>query len=1035
MKKIALLLAVVFVFSAFVVACDPVEDTSSASSDSSAISEESKDPTADYVLTGNPVNENPNETIVSNGSSYTKSVEAGVDYPDTYGTELTDGIRCETTDGTYSDSALSGYQSLVTVVLDLGTVRADLYKFKVGYLSFNDAGISEPTSISVSASVDGAKWTRVGNLNKTVPPEDNPKALEGTVQEASLQVGGYIRGRYIKFDVRMASAWVFLDEVMVIADVDSSQQSGKYKEAVNSAYQTLGCVSKPSSDTVIDRELEKVLISEGVSYTVNGNEKTFSDKTKKMLTDGRISGYYEGETWVGYDLSSDVTITLDLGKEVTDIASVEANFYTNTSTNVFLPVAVKVAAIDNSNNRTELGIIYGNTVIVAGDFAFALPFDTAVTARYVEFTFVATETNLVMVEELAVYAYRNVDKKQLYPSFTFEDSYTEWGSEGSNEYINLLSGLTPNIVATSDPGEDNYKNNTPVTSKLLTDGVLAKNTDIHNGKFFKFSNGGSRTVYFDLQHLSAIDKVTAGFVERTEWAVRRPSRVVVYVSQDANHWYSLGELVLNGEGENCIYRGEIVLGSAVNVRYIALNFDVGAWVGCDEIEVFGKKNSSGSNPADKYELSPGVFATKRIEPSEELLGGAKDLCLMYHSQDYNYSPEELLPYVSYVDSEGVPQDIMFDSMLFLYNNTRMPSGGQPYNGSIMTDWQWTIDDLFADGQNIMALEEVVGQVKETLGLPEDYKYKFAVTLYYPIKFDDNGNVVAHSFGDVDGDGTPETTKTLEERLKIVDWYIDAVENKVAECNFENIELVAYYWWHEAIEKFDTDGLELLNGISDKVHNVGKDFIWIPYYCASGYNLWAEHGFDVACMQPNYVFDEEAAYSKIIDCANLTQLYGMGFEVEIDSPSLTKALFYRKYLEYLGSGATLGYMNDTINMYYQSVSVYYDAATSDSLMARNVYDQTYHYIKGDLQYNPDAITGLNFESSQNTPSTFEIGFTNEMPRNFRVESMPESGTVTFNNDGTFTYYPEKDFTGEVKFTFAYNEYLGWSDVCEVVINVK
>jgi hypothetical protein len=50
-------------------------------------------------------------------------------------------------------------------------------------------------------------------------------------------------------------------------------------------------------------------------------------------------------------------------------------------------------------------------------------------------------------------------------------------------------------------------------------------------------------------------------------------------------------------------------------------------------------------------------------------------------------------------------------------------------------------------------------------------------------------------------------------------------------------------------------------------------------------------------------------------------------------------------------------------------------------------------------------------------------------------MPEHGTVTINNDGSFTFYPEKDFVGEVKFSFTYSEYLGWSDPCEVVINVK
>ncbi len=1035
MKKIAFLLSLILVFSVFAVACQDTSETSDASDASSNAENTSEEAKKQFVLTGIPVDENPQSTIVSYGASYTKSAEAGAEYPDTYGTELTDGIRSNIIDGNYSDAPLSGYNSSVTVIMDLGTVYDRLYSFKVGYLCYNEAGISEPASMAVHASIDGKKWTRVGSLSKAVPPEDDTDAYIGTVQEATLQVNGYIMGQYIRFDIVSSSAWIFVDETIAIADIDGSQKNVQYLESVNAAYQNLGSFAKPTSDVEINRELDKVLISEGAKYEVNGKEKNFSDKGKKMLTDGITTGYYEGESWVGYDLSSDVIVTLDLGKTETDIASIEAKFFTNTAISVFLPVAVKMTGIDDNNNRIDLGILYGNTVMTSGSFSFALHFDKAISARYIEFTFYATDTSVAMVEELAVYAYREVEQKQLYPSFTLETEVTEWGNEGSSEYVNLANGLLPNILTASDPGEDNYKNNTPVTSKVMTDGTISNTTDIHNGRFFKFSNGGGRTVYFDLTHLSAVDKITAGFVERTDWAVRRPTKVNAFVSPDANNWYSVGEIVLQGTGENYVYRGTLELDGAVNVRYVAISFDVGAWVGCDEIEIFGKKNSSGSDPSRYFESTPGIFSTKRIEPSEELLAGAKDLCLMYHAKDYNYSVEELIPYLAYVDSEGTPKDIMFDSFLFLHNNSKMPSGGSPHTGSVMTDWTWTIEDLFTEGQNVMALEEAAGQVKTALGLAEDYKYKYAVTLYYPIKFDDKGGIVAYNFGDIDGDGTIETTANYEDRVKIMQWYIDEIEKKVAECNFQNIELVAYYWWHEAIETVDVDGKALLNEISNMVHAVDKDFFWIPYFCSTGYNQWAEYGFDIACMQPNYVFDAEAPYKKVTDCATLTQQYGMGFEMEVDGVCLSQELFYKKYMEYLGSGATLGYMNDTIVMYYQSVTVFLDAANAESTMARNIYDQTYHFIKGDLVYNPESITGLNFEATKNTPSTFTVEFSSDVPRQFQINVLPEHGTVTPNGDGTFTFYPEKDYTGEVTFSFAYNEYLGWSDPCEVTINVK
>ncbi len=1042
MKKIAFLLVLAMLLSVFATACgnDGSYDSSIVESGDNG-GEESKATESESVLTGVPVSENPNETIISNGASYTSSPAAAPEYEDTYGTELTDGIRSEIVDGNYSDVALSGYSSSVQIVVDLGAVNERIYGFKVGYLCYDQAAIAEPGSLSVFVSLDGKKWSSVGGLQKAVPPEDNPTAFNGTVQEASLFVtAGYYRARYVRFNVSKSSAWQFLDEVMVIADVDGDQQNTLYKDAVNEAYQTLGSVKKPVTEVEINRDLDKVLISKDAKYTVDGTSKRFQDKDGKMLTDGKFSGYYEGETWVGFDVSEDVTVTVDLGKTVDDIATIEANFYTNVAVGTYLPVAVKIAALDENKERTELGILYGSTLAQAGTYCFSLPFNTAVSARYIEYTFVATETNYIMLEELGVYSYRESTEDSLYPSIVLKDDATEWGSEGNSEYANLILGKTQQVIAASTVPDEQVSNNTPVTSTLLTDGRFAVGTNIGTSGYFKFCHGAGRTIIYDLEHISSVDKFTASFVDQPSWAVNKPSKVTVYSSVDGNNWYVLGNIELavdvDPADDSAIYRGALTLDKAVKARYVAFEFNVNVWAGCDELEVFGKKNSGGSDAGSLgYELRKGFLSGSRIEPSEELLSGAKDLCLMYHSKDNYYVAEDLIPYLAYVDKEGKPQDLMFDSFLFLHNNATMPSGAAPHNGSNLSDWQWTIEDLFKDGRNVMALEDAAGQVKSALNLGDDYKFKYAVTLYYPYKFNDKGFPIAHDFGDVDGDGVVENTGKLEDRVKIIEWYISAVEDVVKEKNFSNIELVGYYWWHEALESADTDTKALLNATADAVHKVDKDFFWIPYYCSPGYNQWADVGFDVACMQPNYVFNAETPYSNVVNCAEITKLLGMGFEMEVDGTCLSQPMFYKKYMEYLGSGAEFGYMNDTIVMYYQALTIFRDAANSHSAMARNVYDQTYHFIKGDLNTSPDATTGLTVTADKNTPVTGTIEFANDLPREYCVEVMPENGTVSMNGDGTFTFYPEKDFTGEVKFSFAYNEFLGWSEPCEVTVTVK
>ena len=155
MKKLSLLLALIFVFSVFVTACNN-ESTENSEAASEGIVEESTQQ-GEVIKTGVQVPQNPNETIISNGASYTKSVSAGEQYPDTYNTELTDGIRAPKITDNYGDECLSGYASnagRLRVIIDLGHVCEKIYMLKVGYLSTHVAGIGAPASITAHVSLD-----------------------------------------------------------------------------------------------------------------------------------------------------------------------------------------------------------------------------------------------------------------------------------------------------------------------------------------------------------------------------------------------------------------------------------------------------------------------------------------------------------------------------------------------------------------------------------------------------------------------------------------------------------------------------------------------------------------------------------------------------------------------------------------------------------------------------------------------------------------------------------------------------------------
>ena len=141
------------------------------------------------------------------------------------------------------------------------------------------------------------------------------------------------------------------------------------------------------------------------------------------------------------------------------------------------------------------------------------------------------------------------------------------------------------------------------------------------------------------------------------------------------------------------------------------------------------------------------------------------------------------------------------------------------------------------------------------------------------------------------------------------------------------------------------------------------------------------------------------------------------------------------MDYCRVGAETGYMTDTVNMYYQSFSVFRDACFSESSMARTVYDVTYEYIKGTLNTIPEKLADMSFETQCDTPVTCEIDYSTDKLIEVRLLSMPDHGSVTFDPDGSFTFYPEHGFKGETTFTFAYSEYLSFSEPITVTIIVE
>ncbi len=338
-----------------------------------------------------------------------------------------------------------------------------------------------------------------------------------------------------------------------------------------------------------------------------------------------------------------------------------------------------------------------------------------------------------------------------------------------------------------------------------------------------------------------------------------------------------------------------------------------------------------------------VAANTKI-PSPDVLNGYENICLTYHfnpdiGTSVRQNASDLLPYVAYLVTERKVQDFFFDSYLFLPWNASAPSGatlhGGTNNPTIASDWTAYIDDAFYNGKNVDALDTAMGQAKAALN---DTTKKAGVffTILYPAHNQTN-------FGSLGGK-TLDLSKQAD-REYAIKWMIDEQIKRFNDKGYENLDLVGFYWLEEEI--YSNYDAAMMQYASEYLHSKGLKFIWIPWFQAPGYNKWKTYGFDLACLQPNEIWQSTSIPNRVNTCASLCDLYGMSMQIKTRHESSEK-VFFDRYMRYLYGGMVNGHM-DSVKFYYQDgkTGVYYASCYSKEPLFRSVYDLTYKYAKGTL----------------------------------------------------------------------------------------
>ncbi|MBQ2325033.1 MAG: DUF4855 domain-containing protein, partial [Clostridia bacterium] len=254
---------------------------------------------------------------------------------------------------------------------------------------------------------------------------------------------------------------------------------------------------------------------------------------------------------------------------------------------------------------------------------------------------------------------------------------------------------------------------------------------------------------------------------------------------------------------------------------------------------------------------------------------------------------------------------------------------------------------------------------------------------------------------------------IEDRKAVLKWFVDEQVKGFKEKGYDSVRLSGFYWFVEEMSGKDPHVQELCNYICDYIRSLGYQTTWIPYFNASGNTKWRDFGFDTACLQPNYAFNEDIPIQRIYDAASMAKLYGMSIEIEIESTSEVK--WVNRYRDYLYAGAKIGFMTDSVHMYYLAgmPGAIYNAYVSNNPDINCIYKETYLFIKGKLGAPDEAPSAedVTCKAGESVSGTITIPEATVTCEGIRLAVSAANGSVSINPDGTFTYTPYEGFTGE------------------------
>lgn len=443
-----------------------------------------------------------------------------------------------------------------------------------------------------------------------------------------------------------------------------------------------------------------------------------------------------------------------------------------------------------------------------------------------------------------------------------------------------------------------------------------------------------RDITVDLKKAQSVTTISFEFMQDAGSGIYLPSYLEAAVSLDGKAWYHLGQVNHSVDPADTVVQSKNLTFSFAPVltRYVKLSFPVNTWVFARHLSVKG-----GDSAAEPAVLAPAGYARLSGEGYLQV-ADMKNILLVYtggNADDGTWSNSDFRSMVAYQNANEVAGGRMFDTMLFL-----------PYPEIPCTrdGWNSYLNDLFAQGAQLSALDGAVGRLNETSNLMG--KEKVILTVPYPDPkqqafgaLEEGG--ISLNFSGAAGSGE----QAAASRLAAVRWFYDSLMSRWKQAGLNNLELAGIYWYGESVDQTVNGERELVQGTARLVRGDGLEFFWIPYHGSHGYEDWRSYGFTRVFLQPNFYAVDSPPEERMDRTAELAGRYNLGIELECDGNILYSRYYYDLFYRQLNSAQRLGLDRDVSLAWYAGSKALVKAATSNSPQVRAVYDDIYRWISG------------------------------------------------------------------------------------------